>query len=259
MRLQRRGGLGGLGECWPTPNPSGVDPRQLYVDDRLTGMCVYCCGQADTRDHVPSEILLDKPYPPDLPVVDACDSCNKSFSFDEEYVACFLECVICGTAVPGEVKREKIKQTLVKRPPLQRRIVASQSCDEDGNIIWEPEVERIKSIVMKLARGHAAFELYPIFQEPTELTIAPLATFSEKARETFMNFGSGALNLFPEIGTRALWRGIKAWPDHVTAARNWIVVQRGRYRYAVTPCGSGLLVRILLSDYCACSVYWNEL
>jgi hypothetical protein len=48
-----------------------MDPRHLFVDERLTGTCVYCGGQPDTRDHVPSKAFLDDPLPPDLPVVEA--------------------------------------------------------------------------------------------------------------------------------------------------------------------------------------------
>ena len=71
-----------------------MDPRHLFMDERLTGMCVYCGAQPETRDHVPSKVLLDEPYPPELPVVGACEKCNASFSMDEQYLACFL--VLCG-------------------------------------------------------------------------------------------------------------------------------------------------------------------
>lgn len=36
-----------------------MDPRKLFVDERLLEMCAYCGGQPDTRDHVPSRVLLD--------------------------------------------------------------------------------------------------------------------------------------------------------------------------------------------------------
>ena len=74
-----------------------MDPRKLFVDERLIGSCVYCGGAPDSRDHVPSKVLLDDPLPPDLPVVEACSTCNGNFSLDEEYLACFLECVFSGS------------------------------------------------------------------------------------------------------------------------------------------------------------------
>ncbi len=36
-----------------------MDPRKLFIDERLTGMCVYCGTRPDTRDTVPSKVLLD--------------------------------------------------------------------------------------------------------------------------------------------------------------------------------------------------------
>lgn len=47
-------------------------------DDRVLAGCVYCGAFPDTRDHVPSRMLLDKPFPGKLPVVPCCSSCNNS-------------------------------------------------------------------------------------------------------------------------------------------------------------------------------------
>jgi len=63
-----------------------------YGDQRNEGWCIHCGGVDETRDHVPSRILLDEPYPTNLPVVAACQRCNLGCSLDEEYVACLLEC-----------------------------------------------------------------------------------------------------------------------------------------------------------------------
>ena len=82
-----------------------MDPRHLFIDERHTGMCVYCGTHPDTRDHVPSKVLLDEPYPPELPVVGACKKCNSSFSLDEQYLACFLDCVIRGGAEASHYQR----------------------------------------------------------------------------------------------------------------------------------------------------------
>jgi hypothetical protein len=83
-----------------------VDPRHLFLDSRLAGEgCAYCGSAADSRDHVPSKILLDDPLPAYLPVVKACSHCNGSFSLDEEYLACFLECVMAGSVNPDLLSR----------------------------------------------------------------------------------------------------------------------------------------------------------
>lgn len=65
------------------------DPRQLFVDKCLQGICVYCGRVPDTGYHSPSKVALDAPYPENLPVVEACVGCNPSFSLDKQYLACF--------------------------------------------------------------------------------------------------------------------------------------------------------------------------
>jgi hypothetical protein len=50
--------------------------------------CVYCGRVTETRDHVPSRVLLDEPYPDNLPVVPSREACNtnrkSSTKLDEE-------------------------------------------------------------------------------------------------------------------------------------------------------------------------------
>lgn len=82
-----------------------MDPRQLFVDERLTGFCVYCGAAPESGDHCPSKVLLDEPFPPNLPVLDACADCNNHLSLDEQYIACLIETVICGSANPDDVSR----------------------------------------------------------------------------------------------------------------------------------------------------------
>jgi hypothetical protein len=136
-----------------------MDPRKLFVDERLRGFCSYCDDLPDTRDHVPSRVFLDEPFPANLPVVEACRSCNESFSQDEEYIACFIECVLRGTTEPLQIQREKIKKILIERPLLAARIQESCSRNEMGNMVWKVEMERVENVILKLARGHLAFEL----------------------------------------------------------------------------------------------------
>ena len=113
-----------------------MDPRHLAIDERLkSDGCVYCYREADTRDHVPSKILLDEPYPSQLPTVDACEKCNTGFSLDEEYLSCFIECVLCGGIETGSLRREKIKRILGQKPDLQRQIQESAAQREDS-MLW---------------------------------------------------------------------------------------------------------------------------
>lgn len=235
-----------------------MDPRQLFLDERLTGMCVYCGGRPDTRDHVPSKILLDDPLPSDLPVVGACTTCNRGFSLDEEYLACLLECVLCGTTDPSDLQRKKAKRALSRNSKLAARIDSSRQTDDAGTLIWQPEHDRVRGIVLKLSQGHAAYELSPQFEGPVGVGFAPLIAMSEDERAAFEH---GAMvfdgpQLWPEIGSRAFFRACGVPPDPHPQAGGWIVVQPGRYRYAVAETG-GVMVRLVLSEYLACEVVWE--
>jgi len=260
-------GTTGRVQLGPGKNPAGsqgqywtraMRPWELFLDQRLAGMCAYCGGPPDTRDHVPSRILLDEPLPPGLPVVDACAACNQSFSLDEEYLACFLECVLCGTTVPADLGREKIKRALSKHSSLAARVNNSKRRDEEGTLIWQPENNRVRRIMSKLARGHAAYELFPQLEEPAAVEFAPLIAMSEDERAAFERGALvfGGPQLWPEIGSRAFFRACGVPPDPHPRLDGWIVVQPGRYRYAVAETG-GVMVKLVLSEYLACEVVWE--
>ena len=233
-----------------------MDPRQLYVDERLLGACVYCGGPPDTSDHVPSKVLLDDPLPLNLPVVEACAICNHAFSLDEEYLACFLDCVLAGLAEPAAIQREKSRGTPLHSSELANRLRLSRQVDDAGTVIWTPENDRVQNVVVKLARGHAAYELsLPQLDEPEEIMFRPLLVMSDEEKAVFENAGSSELQGWPEIGSRAFLRACSAFP-YEDQDGPWIVVQPLRYRYSVDQLG-GVLVRMVLADYLACHVRWG--
>ncbi len=82
----------------------------IFSDRRFDLSCSYCGSslKEQTRDHVPSKILLDKPFPENLPVILACYSCNQNFSMDEEYFACLIECAKLGTTEIENLQRENL-------------------------------------------------------------------------------------------------------------------------------------------------------
>ena len=234
-----------------------MDPRHLFIDERHTGMCVYCGTHPDTRDHVPSKVLLDEPYPPELPVVGACQGCNASFSMDEQYLACFLDCVICGGTETSGMHRSNVKRILEENPTLRYRIESARKGDAAENLFWEPEADRVRNVILKLARGHAAYELYPKLEKPRILGFAPLQILSDDQRSAFEQVaGDDEIDLWPEIGSRAFLRAFGKSPDRLPLSGGWVVVQPDRYRYAVVETG-GVLVRMVLSEYLACEVAWE--
>ncbi len=222
-------------------------------DERVLAACIYCGAAPETRDHVPSRIFLDAPFPENLPVVPSCLACNLSFSLDEEYCAALIDSVAVGTAEPTIRHRAKVRKILEHQPALTAAIQAARTGDLASGIIgFAPDIDRIKAIVLKLARGHAAFELHTVDgAEPSSVSIAPLLVLDDASREAFES--RPIANLYPEVGSRAMTRMFK----HGVPSPNWIVVQPGRYRFLASP-GLPLLVRMVIGEYPACEVVWEE-
>lgn len=256
-----------------------MDPNHIHIDERLvdTG-CVYCgcllvdtidldrlraegpAGRLDeavsrqrTRDHVPSRAFLDRPFPPNLPVVECCHRCNNGFSPDEQYLACLLECVVCGGIETELFERERVVRMLRDSATLRERL-ANARRSFDGGTAWEMESERVRHVVVKLARGHAAFEHQRHYPEPDSITITPLVSMSEDERIQFESGGSGT-RLLPEVGSRALTQAVRTAE---ASASGWEDVQPGRYRYASTIYADGFSVRLVIREYLACEAWWHE-
>jgi len=217
-----------------------------FGDERVRAFCAYCGGSTETKDHVPSKILLDEPYPSNLPVVPACEPCNQSFSEDEAYLACLLECVSVGSTSGSAIKRDKIRRHLRVRPEMAS-LLAQARIVTGGQVSFKVETERIRNVALKLARGHAAFEIgEPQYGEPKQVSTVPLLSMTDEALMGFEK--PPQFMLWPEVGSRGMQRIVSRGNEPV---EKWIVVQPGRYRYLAS---SNRTIRIVIGEYLACEV-----
>lgn len=236
-----------------------------YADNRLVRGCVYCTGPEETRDHVPSKCLLEPRYPPNLPVVGCCDNCNQNFSKDEQYFVCFIESVLCGSTDPEKIGRPSVAKIMRKSPALRARIEKSR-IEVNDQVAFVPETERINNVMLKLARGHAAFELSQCCRtEPDHFWCGPLYTLSKEAQDEFnaVHFQ----HIFGEIGSRNLQRLLvmqMAYPTETGEKQNvemlvndWIDVQDDHYRYIAIDDMGYLIIRIVIAEFFACEVGWG--
>jgi hypothetical protein len=237
----------------------GIDMDQLrdLGDQRQQGFCVHCGGSTETRDHAPSRILLDKPYPTNLPVLPACPTCNEGFSSDEDYLACFIECVLHGSTDPNKLSREKVIRKLAESQALRERIERSkkksQALGGGEIIVWQPEEDRVQNVILKLARCHASFELNePQLHDPDHYMVTPLENLSGEQRDHFET--APDTGVWPEVGSRAMQRMIVVGEQPYSDG--WLEVQEGRYRYMAVGAGS-VMVRGVLSEYLAFEVIWG--
>lgn len=219
-------------------------------DQRQISHCVYCGGKTETREHVPSRVFLDTPYPQNLPIVHACEKCNNGYSMDEEYSACLLECVRVGGVSPDLVEREKVIRILSERPKLLEKLKKAMSVRE-GEITFSIETDRLKRVLLKLAKGHVLFEQNEphLSEEPSLFEFGTLELLPEEARHRFE--ATPVIGLLPEVGSRSLQQ---LAITEQGAFLPWINVQDGRYRYVVPEVG---LVRMVLSEYFWCQIRWD--
>lgn len=207
---------------------------------------------------MPSKVFLDEPYPANLPEVDVCAPCNQGFSLDEEYLACLLECAVCGSTDPDELGRPKVQRILQKSAPLRSRLErAKREADTNGGgklIVWAPEDARVRNVILKLARGHALFELNePMLDEPDHLSFTPIHLMPNDDRRRFEDSPiKGSFAVWPEVGSRAMQRLISG----EDLSDGWVVVQEGRYRYQAVV-GGFVSVKIVLREFLAVETIWN--
>jgi hypothetical protein len=230
-----------------------------YGDKRKMGYCVHCGGPDQSRDHVPSKVLLDEPYPENMLVSPSCLSCNQGFSLDEEYLACLLECVLVDDVDPVKVERRRIAEILTKNSRLVETLKKERLVKEDGTIKWHADTKRIAAVLLKLARGHVAYELNePSLEEPKFFAFKPLLSMTESERDAFEDDGPRNLAnepLWPEVGCRAMRRIMVV--GNMLLDEGWLVVQEGRYRFLPLFGAGGRGARIVIREYLACEAIWD--
>ena len=247
-----------------------------FSDDRQKAWCIHCgslVSSAPTnRDHVPTRSLLSKALrqrgadfdrgadDPDgyLPQVVICKECNASFSEDENYLLCVLHVVTSGTFYPNSDKHPEASTVLRSN----RHVVRSLKMRPDGQLsLFEnlppftiyPDIERLKRVIVKNARGHAYHEIgEPLMHPPIRVMISPLTSMDAAQREEFEYFG-GRAALWPEVGSRMMLRLIEGQG----LEGGWVEVETGRYRYAVD-WTNGVTVRTIIWDYLATETTWVE-
>lgn len=242
-----------------------VDQLRDLSDERLRDGCVFCDDKVeDTRDHVPSRVLLDRPYPENLPVVPACTACNNGFSLDEQYLACLIDCVVAGSTDPQRVQRDQVRKILEQNPKLRERLEGAR-LENGGSTFFVPEADRVRNVVMKLARGHAAFELgTPQRRPPDSVWWAVLGGMEDADAEPFLS--PHVHHLLGEIGSRATQR-MAVLEVTLESSKGelvrvplictmWVDVQEGRYRYQAVEDHDGVTIRMVLGEYLACEVRW---
>lgn len=217
--------------------------RPEYGEGHPERMCCYCGDYADTVDHVPSKVFLDKPYPENLPVVPCCKRCNEQFSLDEEYVAVLLECVRWQTFDIEQFKRDKVRKIVEHNPAILKTVRKTVNSMLDGHISIALENSRLNKVLTKLIAGHLRFEGLDQWFLHNSLDICFYQVIHTN-QEFYNRFRSPIFSgLLPEVGSRALISLV----ENGNAGSPWFTVQPDKYEYCVAPDNSE--VRIIIQDF----------
>jgi hypothetical protein len=228
--------------------------RKKNSDIRFNGTCVYCGELANTQDHVPSKILLNAPFPEDLHAVDCCRKCNNGFSKDEEYFACLIECMIHATTDINKLTRDKVKRVLLNNNGLHKRLNEAMMLTDKG-IMVDVDWLAVENVLLKLARGHAAYETsQPRLDTPLCFSYKMVNQMSNLEKERF--FSTPEIEIYPEVGSR-LFEQVILYQNNVPYSQ-WITVQDHSYLYLITSQSAQLSVRIIIYEYFVAEAIWEN-
>ncbi|WP_306112631.1 hypothetical protein [Roseovarius sp. MMSF_3448] len=249
-----------------------------FTDDRLKAWCIHCgTGIANIKsnlDHVPTKSLLTKKLRKRgadydrgvgdeldyLPQVVVCRRCNSSFSPDENYLLCVLHAVMAGSLYPDPKKHPEAATVLRSN----RHVVRSLKRTPDGQLLLfedlepftlYPDIEKIRRVVVKNARGHAYHEIgEPLLEAPDHVAFIPLENLRPDQRDAFEAVDTGAnLAVWPEVGSRMTVRLF----DEEAMVGGWISVEAGRYRYSID-WSDAVTVKTVIWEYLATETRWER-
>jgi hypothetical protein len=164
----------------------------------MTDKCIYCGDRGRlTRDHIPPKCLFPKPRPSDLITVPCCETCNGSFSSDDEY---FRTVAVLGDYVQNHIAAEELLPTISRslaRPgrskPLQRLIDSVQVGDLARDGVRRPSFESEREITSRVGRRITRGLYYHVRGTPLALNAQLKAGFSWSFR------GSDTEDLYEEL------------------------------------------------------------
>jgi len=245
-----------------------MDHIDDFSDERHKAWCIQCGktlsltkGESN-KDHVPSQCMLDKKAPDNLPEVRICRECNAGFSGDEEYFVAFLGSVISGTADPKGQAIKRSERVLASNRKIQEAVESSLTVQTDSSgkerVVFVPDMERILRVIVKNARGHVYFEHgQPVFGEPDYANAVPLEVMTKHQASAFLNVDHGGV--WPEVGSRMMQRLARTafGVDDPDFKDGWVIVQPGVYRYTAID-DDRFVVRIIMREYLAAEVIWER-
>lgn len=241
----------------------GASILRPYVEYSKKGIhyCIYCGGLSDTREHVPSKVFLNRPFPDDLPTLPACQKCNNGFSADELYTNTYIECT---KSIYENGNLDSIEIESNDRKEIKE---AKQAVKSSYIIGCFKEDDRIIRILYKLALGHIAYELFECYNiecynNGIDVSIKYVFKYSID-KESWLSLDTIELlddEFLPEVGSRSfrnifvLESAIKSIDKKNSAVVQnivmmWSDIQKGTYKYIALFRKKETIVKMIIRDF----------
>lgn len=225
-------------------------------DVRYDNICCYCqkpFTDNKTKDHIPSKVLLDEPYPTNLPIAFCCYDCNQSFSTDEEYFACIIEYLVAGTKNAEMIQREKIRNILNKKKHLKNKI-EDNIVDNGGKLTINFPESLLEKVLKKIIFGHLSYELSnPYIHNPDYIELNTIDNFTELEFQEFIS--ECTMDIAPEIGTRASLTHIVINEKPIST---WKIVQKNNYQYKLDVSENEITLKVIIRNKIYLLARWNN-
>lgn len=232
----------------------------IEKNKRFNSTCIYCrTNVANSREHLPSRIFLDTPYPEEYSIVPACEKCNGSFSSDEVYVSSFIDKLRSALSNNAFPLREKTISAINHDKELAK-ILNEQIRTENGKILVNYVTESFLKILIKLAKGHLCQDQDKVFESDClvevnfkfkpDLSKDEIYQFEElpsvdKSSECGSDFTHGLL-IIEGLGLTS------------QVFVPWNEVQDGNYRYLTYLDHNNYVVRIVICETLFAEVLYHE-
>ncbi|SEG03004.1 hypothetical protein SAMN05421847_1335 [Halpernia humi] len=225
-------------------------------DERYDNICCYCQNSFKnnkTKDHIPSKVLLDEPFPENLPIVFCCYDCNQSFSTDEEYFACIIEYLVAGTKNIEKIERKKIKNILNQKKYLKNKIEANIT-ENNGVLTIHFDESVLKKVLSKLVFGHMSYELSnPYIQTPNFIGFNTIDNLNDFEYQEFIS--DSFVDIIPEVGTRASLNHII---QNQKLISTWKIVQKNNYQYKLQILDNETVLKVIIRNKLYVIATWTN-
>lgn len=225
----------------------------IFKNKRQNSLCVYCGEEATTREHLPSKVFFEHRDQIDFSILPACKKCNNNFSYHEKYLACYIEFLKSKIYNKDYKIRESIKNTLLKDHFIANKIKNQFKQISGMKYEVSQDTESIEIVLMKLAKGHMAYEMNEIFlDEPKHFSYKFLHDMTKKELLAFNR--PVVSEIIPEIGSRLTEYLILTEDGKVLYP--WRTISEGEYRFMNFTDKKHSGVKFVINEVLFCKVMW---